>query len=163
VLIAPKCFGSIEGRLNQQRKTCTRDKKIMNDEERKLRIKEFGEGFGKYEQALRTWFIAYGIGGPVLFLTQPCLREKLLANPDRFCIGILFLTGIFFQIIITFLYKMITWYPYYREFENDSRKCWWYTFSDFVNKHYSIDVVIDLLTIGVFSWATILAFRIIMN
>jgi hypothetical protein len=39
------------------------------------------EGFYKvYEEhakALRTWLVAYGVGGPVLFLTNPIAQERL--------------------------------------------------------------------------------------
>ncbi len=33
-----------------------------------------------YAQTLRTWFVAYGIGGPVLFLSSDGLREQLVAS-----------------------------------------------------------------------------------
>ena len=40
----------------------------------------YGEAFTRYENMLRTWFVAYGIGGPVLFMTQDSLRKALAAS-----------------------------------------------------------------------------------
>jgi hypothetical protein len=44
-----------------------------------------------YFHALRTWLVAYGIGAPVLFATQPFFA-RILAKADTFVI--------FFSIII---------------------------------------------------------------
>ena len=75
------------------------------DKANEIRIKEFGEGFDKYEKTLRTWLIAYGVGFPVLFLTQHDLRQGLVTNPDGPCIGLLFLIGVSAQIFESLLYK----------------------------------------------------------
>jgi len=131
--------------------------------ERHLRIKEFGEGFSGYEKSLRTWFVAYGIGGLVVFLTQPWLRGKLVDDANSKWIAIFFLSGVAIQVLESILYKAITWYPYYRELENnpcDRRK---YRISKWVHKNYWIDFILDLLTLMAFAIATILAYPIIMN
>jgi len=137
-----------------------------NDEkmtERYLRIKEFGEGFSGYEKTLRTWFVAYGIGGLVIFLTQPWLREKLVVDANAKYIAIFFLSGVMVQVLESILYKASTWYPYYRALEDVQSNRWWYKMSDYVHKHYSIDIVLDLLTFITFAIATILAYPIIMS
>ena len=58
---------------------------------------------------------------------------------------------------------MITWYPYYRALEQDTSIHWYYKFSDFVHKHYWIDVAFDLLTIVAFGYATFKSFSIIFK
>jgi hypothetical protein len=131
---------------------------------RDLRIKDYGDAFSEYEKTLRTWFIAYGIGGPVLFLTQPYLRAKLVADHNARCIAVFFLLGILCQVIESILYKAITWYPYYRIIENISSaegNKWYYKVSDYVHKHYWIDFVFDILTFAVFAYATYLVLPII--
>lgn len=128
-----------------------------------IRIKEFGEGFGKYEKTLRTWFVAFGVGVLVLFFTQPDLRARLVTDPNGFCIGIYFLIGVALQIIESLFYKMITWYPYYRTLEHDRSVHWYYKISDRIHKCYWIDVFFDVLTIMAFSIATIQAYSIIFK
>jgi len=124
---------------------------------------EFGDAFSRYERLLRNWFIAYGIGAPILLLTQNSLRDKFLASPDRWCIGILFLIGIAFQVFENWLYKMTTWYQYRGEAHPELKKTRTYRFSVGVENRYWIDVGFDLVTFILFFFATYKVFSIIMG
>ncbi len=123
---------------------------------------EWGEAFDRYESMLRTWFVAYGIGGPVLIMTQDSLRTRLVAAPRGKLIVILFLLGLACQVIESFLYKMTNWYRYYRDAVHDAEPHRRYRFSDWVYHHYCVDIIFDLLTIGMFAAATVMAFPIVM-
>jgi len=133
-----------------------------NDTKTDIR-QEFGDAFHNYEKSLRTWFIAYGIGAPILLLTQSGLRDKFLASPDRLCIGILFLAGIVIQVFESWLYKMTTWYQYRGEVNKDLKKTRRYRFSVWVENRYWIDVVFDLATAILFVLATYKVFSIILG
>ncbi len=122
----------------------------------------YGESYTRYEKMLRTWFVAYGIGGPVLFMTQDSLREALSASPDAKLIVYCFLAGLLFQVIENFLYKVCMWYLY-RESANENNCHCMYTFSNWVENHNSIDIILDLLTIGLFSYATWKALPLLIN
>ena len=122
---------------------------------------EFGDAFSRYERLLRNWFIAYGIGAPILLLTQNSLRDEFLDSPDRWCIGILFLIGVVSQVAESWLYKMTTWYLFYGEVK-DIKKSRRYRFSKWIEDHYWIDIACDLSTFGLFLIATIKVFPIIM-
>jgi hypothetical protein len=124
---------------------------------------EYGEAFDRYEKMLRTWFVAYGIGGPILFMTQASLRTRLVAAPTGECIGILFLVGVASQVVESILYKMTTWYQYRGEVKNDIKSGRMYKFSKWVEDNYWIDMSLDLLTFALFLIATIKVFPIVMR
>jgi hypothetical protein len=124
---------------------------------------EYGGAFDRYEKMLRTWFVAYGIGGPFLFLTQASLREKLVAAPNSWLIGILFLIGVASQVFESILYKMTTWYQYRGEVKNDIKSRRMYKFSKWIEDNYWIDMVFDLSTLTLFFLATLKVFPILMS
>ena len=124
---------------------------------------EYGEAFDRYESMLRTWFVAYGIGGPILLMTQASLRTRFVAAPNCACIGILFLLGVAFQVIENFFYKMTTWYQYRGEVKPEIKCGRMYKFSKLVEDCYCIDICFDLATFLLFLVATILVFPIIMK
>ena len=126
----------------------------------------YGEAFDRYEKSLRTWFVAYGIGGPVLFMTQASLWKKLVADPHGKCIGILFLIGLALQVLESGFYKMCMWHLYYHEAENNNRS--WlcrklYAFSEWVERNCLIDTIFDSLTFLSFAIATGMVFPIIYD
>jgi hypothetical protein len=130
-----------------------------------MSIEEFSSQntFSLVETILRTWFVAYGIGGPILFMTQASLRAKLVAAPNGWLIGILFLAGLAVQVFESFLYKMTTLHLYRGEVENDIKSCCTYAFSEWVERNYWIDIILDLATFALFAYATILAFPTVMG
>jgi len=128
-----------------------------------VKRQENGEAFDRYEKMLRTWFVAYGIGGPILFMTQASLRTRLVAAPNGWLIGILFLAGLAAQVFESFLYKMTTWYLYRGEVKDHTKHRLIYKFSEGVESNYWIDVIFDLSTITLFAVATVMAFPIVMR
>jgi len=41
---------------------------------------EYFKAYEEYSKVLRTWFVAYGIGGPVLLLTNETLAKAIKAS-----------------------------------------------------------------------------------
>ena len=123
----------------------------------------YGEAFDRYEKMLRTWFVAYGIGGPVLFLTQDTLRKAFVAAPNARMIGALFLLGLLAQVVESFLYKICMWHLYFHEAEKDKKYPLMYKYSKKVEDNYWIDIFFDLFTIVMFTIATFKVFPIVYN
>lgn len=61
------------------------------------------ESYAEYNRILRSWFVAFGIGGLALFLLESPVREALLASGRTRTMVILFLIGVTAQIIVAFL------------------------------------------------------------
>src|SRR4030042_1486788 len=68
------------------------------------------EAYFEYNRILRTWLVAFGIGGPALFLVHKDIVQQLIANNKLIQIGILFMIGVICQVIGAFLNKIANWY-----------------------------------------------------
>ena len=117
----------------------------------------------EYAKILRTWLVAYGIGAPALILTNEKLTVKLLGNPDIKYFGIAFLSGVLLQVFLAFLNKTIMWCCYYgEEVDTDFQKTYRYQTAYLISSQYWIDIIIDVVTICVFGYATLGLFKLLL-
>src|SRR5437667_8179111 len=70
------------------------------------------QDYNEFAKALRTWFVAYGIGGPVLLLTNETLRSRIAASGSARYIAAAFLLGVAAQILLAILNKTTLWFCY---------------------------------------------------
>ncbi len=59
---------------------------------------DFHKSYDDYARILRTWFVAYGVGGPVLLLTNDNVSEKLESSGRAPEILYSFLIGVALQV-----------------------------------------------------------------
>ena len=116
-----------------------------------------------FAQNLRLWLLAYGVGLPVLFFQSEAawtaLGTKGVVRPFVY----FFLGGIALQVVSAVLYKSAMWYLYMGELGEIGEKTKRHTWSEAVSTAYWLEFLIDVATIVVFAWATILALGIIVR
>lgn len=117
-------------------------------------IESYYANYTEYSKTLRTWLVAYGIGGPVLFLTNEAASSKFVASGDARCIVTLFLFGVVFQVFGTAVNKWAAWHVYSDMTDPARAKGWWSHFWSWVNKQAWIDVAVDVGSIVAFGKAT---------
>jgi hypothetical protein len=71
--------------------------------------------YEEYSKVLRTWFVAYGIGAPALFLTNETAAMTLNASTHAKYIASLFLGGVAIQVMLTSVNKVTMWALYFGE------------------------------------------------
>jgi hypothetical protein len=64
----------------------------------------------EYNKVLRTWFVAFGIGGPALFLANETLAKRLAQVGLLKPVVALFLAGVAAQVLGAFINKIANWY-----------------------------------------------------
>lgn len=118
------------------------------------KAEEYLKAYGEFSKALRTWLVAYGIGAPVLLVTNEIASKALKASGHGKSIAIFFLIGVALQILLAAMNKAAMWGLYYGE-ENASFKgnrsykvAYWFS------EHLSIDLLVDAATLVVFAIAT---------
>jgi len=74
------------------------------------------DAYQEYSKVLRTWFVVYGIGGPVLLLTNETLARALKASGEGKCLAAFFLAGVALQVVLAALNKFSMWGIYFGEF-----------------------------------------------
>lgn len=116
--------------------------------------RDFYEHYTEYARTLRTWLVAYGVGGPVLFITQRGIYQELAAMGSL--IVTCFLAGAGFQVSLSLLNKWTNWYLYAGAEQSTPQNGKPYRFAKWINKWPSIDIAFDVLSILAFGIATAL-------
>jgi hypothetical protein len=114
----------------------------------------FYEAYAGFARTLRTWLVAYGIGAPVLFLTQSSAAEALKTAGAARAVAVIFLTGVSIQVLGALLYKTTMWQLYMGELSALDRVGRWQTFCEMISTAYWLEFAIDASTIALFGWAT---------
>lgn len=110
------------------------------------------EKYTEYNKILRSWFVAFGVGGPAIFLVNDDVRTKLIEKGEIENVVFLFLLGATVQISIAFINKVINWYVHQGN-DKDFQKTKRYKLSEIITHWFWLDVVADLLTFGAFGCA----------
>jgi len=85
----------------------------MSDHE-KFRKENF-DLYNDYNKALRAWFVAFGVGLPVVYISSKDARDYLVSLEGHKFVIICFVIAMCLQIAIAFLNKYISWCAYRTE------------------------------------------------
>jgi hypothetical protein len=120
----------------------------------------FFANYSEYAKTLRAWLVAYGIGGPVLFLTNNDLSIALKTSACRNWIVDLFLVGVALQVILAFINKWCAWHMYIGEYDSALQDKRGYKFWSWLNERSWIDMTFDGLSLISFAVSTLLAIHV---
>ena len=120
--------------------------------------KDYFEQYWRYCSSLRNWFVAYGIGGCILFLSDKSELFQKMAFKQKRAVVIAFLIGVIAQVLLAGLNKCIHWHIYWGKEDQRFRKTWYYKVSFFLSTKFCIDMAIDLTTFVAFGAATVILF-----
>lgn len=119
--------------------------------------------YSEYSKALRSWLVAYGIGGPVLFLTNEAVSQKLINNQNSKWIIFLFLSGVVLQVLLAFINKWAARHLYKGEIDQDHENTCIYRTWLCINNQSWIDFAFDLLSLCFFAIATGIVLNIFIS
>jgi len=111
--------------------------------------------YSDYAANLRLWLVAYGIGAPLLFVNSETLSNKLLLSPHAFIIVAIFLLGVMSQVIIALINKWSSWYLYAASTTTRFKHSLSYKAALWFSDRFWIDLSFDIITIILFSAATL--------
>jgi hypothetical protein len=112
------------------------------------------ENYADYSRTLRAWLVAYGIGGPVLFVTNDKVSERVAKSGYADLIILFFLVGVLLQIVLATVNKWGAWHMYRGAGDLEYQQTWRYKFWGWINEQSWIDFWIDLASLMVFMLAT---------
>lgn len=114
----------------------------------------FYEAYAHFSRNLRTWLLAYGVGAPVIFLTNEAAGKKLIHSGQAEIVATFFLVGVGLQVLATWVYKYAMWFLYSGEVDRSFQKYRLHKASDWVSECYLCELVLDMATILLFLAAT---------
>jgi hypothetical protein len=121
------------------------------------------KAYEEYSRTLRTWLVAYGIGGPVLMLTSDRISKTLIDSGHARSIATLFLVGVVLQVVMTAINKAAMWACYLAEDEDDYKETWWYAIAHWFSRNFWLDLTVDLGSLALFAIATWRAFDVLVS
>lgn len=107
----------------------------------------------EYNRVLRTWFVAFGVGGPALILVNEKVAASLSATGQLRLVVLLFLVGASAQVLGALLNKIANWYVYVCTVDPKLKGSPRQRFADWVISQFWIDIGIDFVTISSFGAA----------
>ena len=115
----------------------------------------YDEPYLVFARTLRTWFVAYGIGVPVVFLNQDKLLDRLLRSGHARLIAGCFLGGVAVQIGTTIVYKAAMWHLYRAEYQPAVKRTRLFPFFAWVSDAFWLEFLLDALTLALFAFGTV--------
>ncbi len=115
----------------------------------------------EYNKVLRSWFVAFGIGGPALFLINPQIGNKLAGTGHFKYISGLFLAGAAFQVLGALINKFDNWYVYRGANDLDYQRKKRFKASKWLIEQFWIDIGLDVATAVAFGLATLYLFTLL--
>ena len=119
--------------------------------------------YAEYSKTLRSWLVAYGIGGPVLFLANKDAPAKLANSPHLKAIITLFVAGVALQIILAFINKWAAWHLYKGNVSDGYEETLLYKTWVWINDQSWIDFFVDLGALVAFSAATWIVLSVLLG
>lgn len=132
----------------------TKNKRLKMKKDRESDSEGYFQVYSEYSKSLRLWFISFGIGGPVLFLSN--WNNLTCLSINFFSISVWFVLGVILQILLAILNKYSSWVGYYGEFKPSYQQSKVYKLVEKLSCKIIIDIVIDILTILCYAIAIML-------
>lgn len=114
----------------------------------------FYDAYSHFGRTLRLWFIAYGIGAPVVFLNNPAAVKPLFSSGWGQPVAFAFLLGVGLQILVALIYKGAMWYLYLGEIDDEFKQRARFKVAEWLSEAFWIEALADLGSLLLFSWAT---------
>ena len=127
--------------------------------DQKKEADDFFKNYAEYAKTLRAWLVAFGIGGPVLFLTNKEVAASLTRAGHARLLVSLFLIGVALQVIGALINKWAAWYLYRGAHSDDFTNQVGYRVWSWINDQTWFDIVVDIASFVLFGAAlTMLVF-----
>jgi hypothetical protein len=126
-----------------------------------LEASDYWQSYERFSTSVRNWLIAYGVGGPVLLVSQDSVAARVLASGQVAWIGGFFLAGVLLQVVKGIAYRTTSWYGIESTQTPESHTTWQMRVSQWINGAVWLEVLCDVVTIALFAVATALAVRAI--
>ena len=119
---------------------------------------EYLQAYGEHARILRSWLVAYGIGAPVLLMTNDAFAAAVQDSKNARLIAGCFLTGVALQVLVSAVNKASMWGLYYGETTSSFKNAVPYRIAHWLSERYWTDLLVDVVTMGLFVLATLKAF-----
>ncbi len=123
----------------------------------------FYESYAHFSRTLRAWLVAYGVGVPVLLVSQEFIAKSIIRAGTGGLITWLFLTGVAIQVLAALLYKYSMAYLYNSEGNSELNDTWRVQAAVWLSKTIWLEALFDVSAIALFVWGTFLVVAAVLG
>lgn len=116
----------------------------------------FYKSYANFSRTLRAWLVAYGVGVPVLLVSQEFIVRAIITAGNGKLITWLFLVGVSIQVLAALLYKYSMAYLYSNEVEPKLNNTLRVKAAKWLSDAVWLEALFDLSTIVLLIWGTFL-------
>jgi hypothetical protein len=124
---------------------------------------DYKEAYRYHSSTLRNWYVAFGIGAPVLFLSNEYLWNKIVNSCNFEVIGFTFFLGVAFQVLLALFDKYASWVGYYERATGNNKHGIIHTIAEWWIQDDFFSFALDLGSLALFGCATFLAFSVVRS
>ena len=125
--------------------------------------KEHFDVYWRYCSSLRNWFVAFGVGGCILFISDRAKIFQEVSQPMKVKIVASLIVGVIAQIVLALINKWTQWYVYWGEESVNLQNKYRYKISCKLSTWFWIDILADLVTVVAFAIATVNVFKVLLK
>lgn len=114
----------------------------------------FYESYAHFSRTLRAWLVAYGVGVPVLLVSQEFIAHAIIRAQSGGMITWLFLVGVGVQVLAAILYKYSMAYLYFAEIDSLADETWQVGLAAWLSRAIWLEALFDVTSIALFVGAT---------
>ncbi|HET7395563.1 MAG TPA: hypothetical protein VFK12_03925 [Gammaproteobacteria bacterium] len=114
----------------------------------------FFESYAHFSRTLRAWLVAYGVGVPVLLVSQEFIARAIIRAGTGGLITWLFLAGVAIQVLAALSYKYSMAYLYFAETDSLPDDAWQVGLSAWLSRAVWLEMLFDVVSIGLFVYGT---------
>lgn len=114
----------------------------------------FYESYAHFSRTLRAWLVAYGVGVPVLLVSQEFIARAIIKAGTGGFITWLFLVGVAVQVLAALLYKYSMACLYFAETDSIPDDTWQVGLSVWLSRSLWLEVLFDVVSICLFVCGT---------
>ena len=114
----------------------------------------FYESYAHFSRTLRAWLVAYGVGVPVLLVSQEFIAKAIIKSGTGELITWLFFVGVAIQVLAALLYKYSMAYLYSAEVEPELNGTWRVKIAEWLSNAVWLEALFDLVSIALFVCGT---------
>lgn len=120
------------------------------------------DSYREFSWKFRLWLIAYGVSIPVIVISNKSLLDLIKCDKYGQLWIMLTLLGVFIQVFLTWAFKICMWYcdrHVKGAISSESNK---YKISVWISEHYIIEILIDIVTLLLFTVSTYQLIKLVL-
>ena len=116
----------------------------------------FYDAYASFSRTLRAWLVAYGVGVPVLLVSQEFIASAIVRAGNGALVTWLFLAGVAIQVIAALLYKYSMAYLYFSAADSGLDGGLRVKAAEWLSNAIWLEALFDITSIVLMVWGTYL-------